>query len=397
MPQRDSALHSDVAYVQRELVKKDFGDLPGFTLKPDSSGATPIAFLTNCCIYPVNYETHASTKTKTYYGQTGEKHLLNVTAAIALELADKGVRMILHLPTDRGEQIRKLFLLHPSAHLFTFIEGDLSSPEFVGHLYETIRVESLKAPISKVDFCLYDSYASGLKKPFLPMFEDSIEAATKLAEKRLAFLFTMSMVGYDLLVNKGQNELRLICPTALATRRPSSHLFTDTIHKALSNVLLVTLGYEMPYYTKKPVYVVEVAPGITDSGMYDDRSIRDYTAKEAELDGFAMSVDKDDVHAWPMLSTAHLAEVAAAYLVADQGECINDLVSAEARALTLAGRTKEDLFGCFEKSLYFTEDKLLFRKQLPEYCYVAGTVWNGFPELQVGYTPVMLTPEGQLF
>jgi hypothetical protein len=69
----------------------------------------------------------------------------------------------------------------------------------------------------------------------------------------------MAMICYDLLLNRGQENLRLICPTALASKRPSAHLFTDTIHKAVSNVLLETLGYELPYYTGKDCSVVDVA------------------------------------------------------------------------------------------------------------------------------------------
>ncbi len=231
------------------------------------------------------------------------------------------------------------------------------------------------------------------------MFEDSPHTAAALAQKRIHFLFNMSMAGYDLLVNKGQNELRFICPTALATKRPSSHLFTDTVHKAISNVLLVTLGYEMPFYTGKQVSVVEIAPGIVDTGMYDRLSVREYTAQEGVLDGFPMdgAVDVKNAHTWPMLSIEHLAQVVQAYLVADMGDDIAHQVDPRALGLTLAGRKKNALLRNFKESLGVEGDKIVLKKNLPEYCYTANTVWNGFPKMRTGYIPVMLTPAGQYF
>ncbi len=384
-----------MGYVRDELANKGFSKLPQFQLSPDAPDATRVVFLTNCCIYPVKPDVHAATKTKTYYAQTGREHLVNVTAAVALKLAERGVRTIVHLPPDVGDRIKNLFLLHPAAQLFTFVEGDVGSFEFLHLLYDVIRGLVQERPVAAIDFCLYDSYASGLKKPFLPMFEDSPEVAMELAGKRIAFMYNMSLVGYDLLANKGQAAFRLVCPTALAAKRASAHLFTDTIHKAVSHVALVTLGYEMPHYTGKPVSIVEVAPGIVDSGMYDDQSVREYTAEEARLDGFPLAAGS--VHDWPMLSVEHLAQTVGAYLVAAEGDDVEVLVDSEVVGLTLGGRSQDELFGALAASFEVKDGKAMIHKKLPDYCYTAGTMWNGLPRLRTGYVPVMLTPVGQCF
>ena len=229
------------------------------------------------------------------------------------------------------------------------------------------------------------------------MFEDSAETASALADKRINFLFNMGMIGYDLLLNKGQDEFRLVCPTALATKRPSSHLFTDTIHKAISNVALVTLGYEMPYYTGKQIRIVEIAPGIVDSGMYDDQSVREYTSQEAEIDGFPMTADFIDMNTWPMLSVEHIAQVMCAYLTAKAGDNVEKIVDPAVINLTLAGREKDIFFETLRKSINFKNEKLTIERKLPEYCYVSGTTWNGLPKMRSGYLPIMLTPKGQYF
>jgi hypothetical protein len=287
--------------------------------------------------------------------------------------------------------------MHPAAHLARFLRGDIYSFSFIEKLYGMVKEISTEGPISRLDLCLYDSYASGLEKPFIPMFEDSAETASGLAQKRIHFLFNMGMVGYDLLLNKNQNEFRLICPTALATKRPSSHLFTDTIHKAISNVALVTLGYEMPYYTGKRTHIVEIAPGIVDTGMYDNRSVRKYTAEEARIDGFPMGVDFANVDTWPMLSIEYVAQVMCAYVIAKADENIYELVDPSVIKLTLAGRSRDDFFKKFRESIRVAGGKLSVEKKLPEYCYAPGTVWNGLPKLRSGYLPIMLTPPGQYF
>ncbi len=126
-------------YVQAELNKKGFDALPHFVVKPKAKGAAPVVFLTNCCIYPFDEKKYARTKTKTYYRCTGEKDLLNVTAAVAVKLADQGIRTIIHLADGVEDRVEASFKLHPNAHLFHFIRGDIYSFSFLEELYDAAK------------------------------------------------------------------------------------------------------------------------------------------------------------------------------------------------------------------------------------------------------------------
>lgn len=383
-------------YVRKELEKKGFEELPHFSFNPNGKR---LVFLSNCCIYPFT-DKNIDTPTKTYYAPTGKSHLLNVTASVAIRLVGAGVPVIIHLPSGVESRVRELFGLHQNSDLMHFVTGDLYDESFANVLYEKIQSITKETSVSGLDLCLYDSYASGLEKPFLPMFEDLPQNAIVLAEKRIRFLYSMAMICYDLLLNRGQENLRLICPTALASKRPSAHLFTDTIHKAVSNVLLETLGYELPYYTGKDCSVVDVAPGIVDSGIYDFELTRKYTMEEAVLDGFPMDqkVSASRIENFPMMSVAHLSEIIFAYLTYQKKDsCLNHVVSKESLKLTLAGRDKSDLFDVLKNSFAQENGQMVLKKQLPEYCYVPGAVWGGLPPLKNGYIPVMLTPPGQYF
>ncbi|GEM_PF-6874074 len=388
---------SRLKYVRSELQKKGFGDLPNINIRSNDPKATPVVFLTNCCIYPQKEE-YVATPTKTYYQYAKTPHLFNVTGAVATRLIEKNIRIIMHVPSDAADRIIALYQAHPKSHLIHFIQGDIYSKEFLHTLYGAIGKVSADKPISRVDLCLYDSYASGLEKPFIPMFEENPATISQLADRRTHFLFNMAMMGYDLLVNRNQREFRLVCPTALATKRPSSHLFADAIHKVISNALLITLGYEMPYYTGEKVYIIEVAPGIVDTGLYDSQSIRDYTIQEAEMDGFPMRNNPHkNIHRFPMLSIGDLAEVTTAYLTAKKSEHIMRNVRPEIADLTLAGRKRKELASLFKKAITSRGGIISVNRVLPEYCYTPRTIWGALPDLKSGYIPVMLTPQGQYF
>lgn len=381
-------------YVRRELRAKKLHELPALSLTPDGA---PVCILTNCCIYPFDETRHARTATKTYYEPTGERHMLNVTAAAAIKLMERGQRVIMHVPEEIRVRMEELIALHPRAALCRLVTGDIYKRSILEVLYGAVTNMADTELVSRIDFCLYDSYASGLSRPFLPMFEDDPATAGRLAAERTNFLFYFSMMAYDLLTRCGQAELRFVCPTALAAKRPSSHLFTDTIHKAVSNVLLRTLGYELPYYCDKPARIVEVAPGIVDSGLYDELSVREATHEESVMDGFPLMHGPLDVHAFPMLCIDVLAEVCVAYLIADTDKQLATFVSEEVRDVTRAGRSHEELRATFEQLTVSQGDGIIISQELPEYCYMPGTVWGGLPPIHCGYTSVMLTPPGQYF
>lgn len=380
-------------YVQRELTKKGFHNLPRLELDP---AGTPVCILTNCCIYEFDETLYARTATKTYYAPTGQSHLLNVSAATALKLMERGQRVIMHVPAEVRERMETLLALHPQAELCQIVTGDMYKQSVLEIFYEAVVAAQAKSPVSRVDFCLYDSYASGLTRPFLPMFEDDPATAGQLAASRINFLFYASMMAYDLLTRCGQKELRFVCPTALATKRPSAHLFTDTVHKAVSNVLLHTLGYEFPYYCEKPARIVEVAPGIVDTGLYDEAQVRDMTYEESLIDGFPLA-HGSSLDEFPMLSVDTLADVCLAYLCADSSNQLSGFLAADVSELLRAGRSQREFEEAMRRLAVSEGERVTVSRDLPEYCYMPGSVWGELPPIRPGYTPVFLTPVGQRF
>ena len=380
--------------VHQALSSHGFTTLPRIPFDP---GGDPVTILTNCCIYPFDEQRYVRSQTKAYYGPTAQAHLMNVTAAAAVQLMEQGLRVILHVPLEIEERMRELVALHPRVDLCTIVTGDLSKRELRPVLYAAILDMAKHRPVSRVDMCLYDSYASGLEKPFLPMFEDDPEVAGRIMAERTNFFFAMSMMAYDLLTRCGQSEMRIVCPTALAAKRPSAHLCTDTLHKAVSNVMLRTLGHELPYYTQKPVRIVEVAPGIIDTGLYDAEPIRQATYVESVIDGFAMQ-GGTDLALFPLLSIESLAAVCVAYLRANTDEQLVEYAGEDAVRLTQAGRSIDDLRSAFSRLVRSNDDgSVSLSGDLPEYCFAPGTVWGALSPLCHGYSFVPLTPPGQLF
>lgn len=350
-----------------------------------------ITLFTNCCIYDTPAG-HNESDTKSYYKPTGRKHLVNITARAALLLTEKGARVIVHLPEGVGNRVRELFSLHPNASAITFIEGDLASLSFVGELYSALREIARKQPVGQLSICLYDSFAAGRKKPFAPMIEESLEDVTRCAVTRLAVFTTLSDLSHDLLLNKGLLELRLVVPTALAARRASAHLFTDTVHKVLSTTALRTLAYELSHYTGKNAVIVELMPGIVDTGMYDDQEVIRTVQEEAALDGFPFAYPNETL---PMLSPDEIAEVIVLYLSTSVGK--KPKADSRLENLTTAGRSQMEVAQLLQKSFSQEGPSLWVEKLLPDYCYVPEATWGTFPPLRYGYIPIPLTPKGQLF
>lgn len=391
--------------VRNALSRLGFDSLPPLVLQPTNPAATPVTLVTGVSFATFDARKHIDTPTKCYYAPTGRRHLVNTSGAVALTLLEQDKRVLLHVSAQDYEKTIELLALHPKAALVSIITGDLPSIELVTSAYETMIEASRAAPISRVDFVLYESYAAGIEHPFVPLFEDSPEFAGRVTSRRISAFHNLFMVGYDLLINRDQEELRVIGLTALAGRRASGNLSTDTLHKVVSSALLETQAYEASYYTEKPVFVVEIAPGMVDTGTYDPQHVREAVIEEAVIDGFPFptSLDAADPMNWPMLNVRDLAEVAGFYLGADpEMPPATDLVERH-RSITTAGRSAEELRELFEESRHGSDTastktgSLTRARRIPSYGYTAGTTWDGIQQLRRGYTPVMLTPIGQLF
>lgn len=401
-PNRSGSSYSEekLGRIRSALGKRGFDSLPHFTVTPDAPGAEPVVLITGGAITTVKPGKHIDTPTKYYYEPTGNEHLVNTSAAVALSLADRNIRSILQVKQEQLEETRRLLDLHPRGDKITLVSGDMASLDFISSVYEAASKLSGSLPISRMDIVLYESYAAGLEKPFIPMFEDSPDFAGEVTSRRIAAFHNMFMAGYDLLVARDQTELRIIGLTALASKRASANLSTDTLHKVASSALLETFAYEASYYAEKPVYVVEIAPGMVDSGPYDSSDVRQAVYEEAEMDGFPFSegVTPGDPQSWPLMSVKALGEISAAYLLSKEGEKLDDKVVADNRHLTSAGRTSEEFKAELLQSISESDDgELTLARGLPSFAFAPGVTWNGFSPLRRGYLPIMLTPRGQYF
>jgi len=386
--------------IRSALSQKGFDSLPHFTVAPDAPGAEPVALITGGAITRVKPGRHVDTPTKHYFEPTGSEHLVNTSAAVALSLADRDIRSILQVKQEQLEETRGLLDLHPKGDKITLVSGDMASLDFISKVYEAASDLSSKQPISRLDIVLYESYAAGLEKPFIPMFEDSAEFAGQITSRRISAFHNMFMAGYDLLVARDQTELRVIGLTALASKRASANLSTDTLHKVASSALLETFAYEASYYAEKPVYVVEIAPGMVDCGPYDSHDVRQAVYEEAEMDGFPFrgGVNPGNPQSWPLMSVKDLGEISAAYLLSEEGEKLDEKVVADSRHLTTAGRTAEEFKAELLQSISESGDgAVTLERALPSFAFAPGVTWNGFSPLRRGYLPIMLTPRGQYF
>lgn len=371
-------------------------DFPSVKLDPKQG--SPLTVVTGCDIAPFN-PNYQHTPTKFYFEPTGRSHLVNCSASLALGLLDQDKQVIIHTKESRRDEVEKLISLYPNGNRATVISGNLGDRDFAKDLYSVISGIAQRQSISRVDFGLYESYSSGIEDPFVPIFDDIPGLAGRVATERISFYSNMAMLGYDLLLNQGQEELRFIAMTALASKRPSTHLFTDTIHKAVSTVFLETFATEAALYTGIPVSVIEIAPGMVDTGLYDSLSNRLSIQVEAEGDGFPFNQDVNypDLSTWPMIAPSLLGEAAVLYLDAQLGEDITAKSSNDLIDLTTAGRDYQQLLCEFRQSIVFDGKSVIVNKRLPEYCYTPNSAWNALPPLRPGYIPVLLSPRGQLF
>ncbi len=385
--------------IQDRLEGEGFNELPKFKIEPNKPNADMVVFVTGCCMSEFKEGINHLTKTKYIYPYSNKKYIVNSSASAAIGLLDKGIRTILHVKESDVELITSLLKTHPKGNCAHVICGELNSIEFVKNFYGKICFLSGERPIAKIFLLPYNSFASNVKHPFTPFGTDDATLISEILEARVRLFYFITLIAYDLLLNKGQNEMRIATLTALASKRASSHLLTDTLHKVISNVFLETIAYEMPYYTNKKVYIIEIAPGIVDTGLYDSEKTREYVFKEAELDGFPFDgkVNVGNVESFPMMSALDVAEIAIRYLIVDENSDINAGLDESLKQYLTAGRDLQKLKNLIKESICYSDSSIKINKLLPTYVYTPNSEYGRLPQLKAGYTPVMICPLGQLF
>ena len=400
---RDSSAYpeSKARRVREGLARMGFQSLPPLMIDPAARGAEPLAVVTGASFSRFDPAKHVETATKCFYRPLGRTFLCNTAAAVATELLDQNRRVLVHCSEKDLPLTQALFERHPNAERLTVVAGDLGSAQLVHDFYRAAITSAASAPVSRIDLVLYESYAAGLERPFVPMFEDCPRSAGAVTARRIETFHNLFMTGYDLLLCREQQELRVVALTALAARRASANLCTDTLHKVTSSALLETYAYEAGYFTERPVCVVEIAPGMVDTGIYDRREVREAVYEEAIIDGFPFDdrVSPADPFSWPMIHVGDLAKLTRFYLESSESAPVDPALEEELRPLTTAGRTAAEFkLGVKAAEGEFSENGALRKpRSLPSFAYVPDTCWNGLPPLRRGYTPVMLSPRGQYF
>lgn len=385
-----------ILHVKQKLMSLGFNNAPSVTVFPDDPNAAPVVVISSPGIYPFDDEKNVRTKTKTYYSPTGKKHLLNSATAVMMEMLADDVRVIAHVEPDKVDEFTSLINLHPKKHLVTVFADTVHADSFIHSLYRALHEISQQQAISRIDICLYTSYSIGDRDPFFTIFEENTADCEKIAKCQFEFYQTFGRIAFDILANRGQKHMTVCAITSLASRRMLAHLYSDAVHKTLASIYLQGLAYETPYYTGKEISVVEIMPGMVDTGTYDPLSTRVAICEARRMDGFPFDkeVTPDNIDVWPMMSVKDLGKIAALYL--RQGDHHDELNSYLSQ-YTYAGRDMASIKKLMRDSVQIDNNVISVKRELPDFCFCPGSTIGQLPKMRNGYIPVFLSPKGQYF
>ncbi len=356
--------------------------------KLDPAGQ-PVALVTGCSVTKFDGSKMTRTATKAFFPGHNE-YLCNVSLPIALRLADQGRRVIIQCASSaQADIIIRLINTLPCRENISVLQADLGNIDWLQNLEICL---SHLAPVSRVDFVLYESYTADADRPFLPTWEENAEVLAAAINRRVKFFQNISAFSYDLIIRRGQQELRVLGLTALASFRPAAYLFADAAHKAVSSTFLQTWAREAGHYVDAPVGIVELCPGIVDTGLYDPPHVRQVAWDKAERGNasFGDTVLTGDLNTWPMISPWQIADIAGWYLRAEWGHHPYQELDPKIRQLLSAGRDPQEV-----KTKVRQAAGGHVSPELPLYAYYPGYPWGCMPPLKPGYAPVFITPRGQ--
>jgi len=394
---------------RKRLDQLGFQSFPRFTLLPEEENAEPVSIVTGACFSAVPRENSKLVPADELFEIDSQLFLPNQGAATAIALLKAGRRVVLHCCPDslaRATKILKFYDLTENAKIVT---GEIVSLSFIASICGEIASFAETQPISRVDLCLYESFTARLSKeigrsPFIPIFEEPASDLRKLVADRGEFFLNFLLFAFDLILNRGQKELRIISISALAAARPAGHLAVDALHKVVGSTLLRTFPIDlsqMAISKEITCNVIEVMPGIVFGG-YNRVGERLATAmrRERGAPSFAGEIS-GEIEDFPTISPGLVAEAASLYQLLDSQADLSGAASPELLALTFAGRSQEVLFSAFEGVGEVSEaggrTVLDVSTKLPSYCLLPGSRFGALPPLRGGYIPVPLTPSGQLF
>lgn len=402
-----NAIHEDIkASIQQDFTREvhsflksaSLPEMPEFKLAPQNTDAEPVYFLTGASFTRYDETKHGKEPTHAFLKSGDDLYLMNNTAAILQRLLNDNCRVVLH--TRSGVELTRKLINDPRVQI---IEGDLGEPQILQDAYKALATMSAEKPVSQVSMVLYQSFAQNSGEPFKPMHREPVEEVERAANRRLRFVYNMAAMGYDLLMNRGMEDLKIISLSALAANRASYGLMADAADKVMNELAWKTFHLEANASTGKPVSIYQINPGITTAcDTYRDPRAMNVVVRESIADGFPMD---DDVLTGtghiPQLSATDIAWVSDKLLRTAEGENPNKNMTPEVKATLYGGFTPQELKKRFLAALEASGDTMVLNTDnlLPEHIMTPGTVYGALPSpMKKGdYKRISMTPLGQRF
>lgn len=372
-----------------------------FRFQPDAPNGEPVFLVTGATFLPFDPEQHGFDPAHAKYETNGITYLMNNTAALLVRLMDEGRRIIVH--GGASEIIKGIVDAHRDAANVAVITGDPGKPEVLQSIYAELEAMSAQKPISSLRMALYQSFAQATGEPFKPMHIEPVAEVERAAAKRLRFVYNMAAMGYDFLVNRGLESLRIVSLSALASQRATYGLLADATDKYMNELAWRTFHLESNASTGKPVSVYQINPGITAScDVYQRESVRQIVNRESVADGFPL---EDDVlegnKPLPAISANDVAWVANAMLTTEDNNDPNPDMPQSVKQLLYGGFAPEELRERFEKAVRIEDGDIAVDPDhmLPEHMLAAATQYGSLPStIKPGdYRRISLCPPGQKF
>lgn len=373
-------------------------DMPAFSVDQQSPEAAPVYILTGASFTVYNADKHGDEATHAFWQAGDQCYVMNNTAAILQKLVADDCRVLLH--TRSGVALTNDIVNNDKVHV---IEGDLADPAILNTMYAELAAMSAQQPISDISMVLYQSFAQNNGEPFKPMHKEPVAEVERAASRRLRFVYNMAAMGYDLLMNRGLNDLRVVSLSALAANRASYGLMADAADKFMNELAWRTFYLESNISTGKPVTVFQVNPGITTAcDTYRDGKAMKTVMRESIADGFPLADDVlSGAQPIPQLSAHDVAWVSHALLRTPEGANPNEGMPEEVKATLYGGFSPQELRRRLLASILSENDSITIEGDnlLPDHILTPGTTYGALPSpLKKGsYKRISMTPKGQEF
>lgn len=369
--------------------------------RPEAPEAEPAFIITGASFTPYDPALHGDDSAHALHEAQGARYLMNNTAALLVRLMDEGRRVIVH--SGAPDIVGEIVAGHPNANRVRVVGGDLGGPQVLHDIYAALESMSAEKPVSTVRMALYQSFAQASGEPFKPLHNETVAEVERAASRRLRFVYNMAAMGYDFLVNRNLDRLRVVSLSALAANRATYGLLADAADKFMNELVWRTFHLEANISTGKPVTIYQVNPGITAAcDVYRRESVRRTVYRESVADGFPLDDDVlTDQAPLPRLSARDVAWAVHALLTTQDGEDPNRDMPESVAALLYGGFTPEELRERFRQAIKVKDDTIAVDpdRVFPEHVLTPGTQYGALPqELRPGeYKRISLCPPGQRF